>query len=172
MPDPAHTPTSLLHMSIGGAIAVCGVCFTFLGAFVGWIKVFHGPSANHNSELDQQDGYIRRREWDQACQGWNRQYDQITETLERLESKHDENSRWVQRVVQDLERRVGVIEARHRDLTGDPIGPGPKEAGASQKENGNVMGYRRVEDPPDAEPERRTGKHPDTGRRRRATNDG
>lgn len=170
MPDP-QAPDSLLHMSIGGAIAVCGVCFTFLGAFIGWIRIFHGPGSRPNPGSEQ-EAYIRRGEWDQACQASNRQYDQIAETLERLENKYDENSRWVQRVIQDLEKRVGIIEARHRDLTGDSIGP---DIARTPKGDGEVMGFRgegdprRVEEPLESEPERRTGKHQDTGRRRRNT---
>lgn len=173
MPDPSYTPNSLLHMSIGGAIAVCGVCFTFLGAFIGWIRIFHGPGAKQNPGSDQSEGYIRRGEWDQACRASSHQYEQIAETLERLENKYDENSRWVQRVIQDLEKRVGIIEARHRDLTGDSIGP---DVARTPKGEGEIMGFRgggdprRVEEPLDSEPERRTDEHPDIGRRRRATN--
>ncbi len=165
MPDPATTSiaSGLLQISLGSAIAISSVCFTVLGAFISWIKIFHGTEDTDNPRSAKQDGYIRRGEWDQACRASNQQYEQIAEALERLESKYDSTSRWVLQMIQDLEKRVGIIEARHRDITGDVIGPGNKERSRGPT-SGESMGP--YEEPSDED--RRTGRS-DSGRRRRST---
>ena len=108
------------------AITICGVAFTSLGALIAVMRFirdsrYDAMGYNGNEESGESKGHVRRGEWKQSCKRADDQYGHIAETLDRIESKHDAHSRWIQSIVHDHEKRLGIIEARHKDLTGDDI---------------------------------------------------
>lgn len=150
-----------MELSMPTAIAICGVSFTALGALTAILRFIKDGSGDDESENGEVNGHVRRGEWRQSCRAAENQYEHISETLDRIESKHDAHSRWIQSVVHDHEKRLGIIEARHKDFTGDDLGTGSPPAPSSR--DGEAMGFRsyiRTD-------RRHYSKQRDTGERRR-----
>ena len=115
-----------MDITMPTAIAICGVLFTSLGALIAVMRFVRDSRRDTmedsgSEENGDANGHVRRGEWKQSCQKSEGQYNYIADALDRIESKHDVLSSWIRDVIQDHEKRLGIIEARHKDFTGDDI---------------------------------------------------
>ena len=135
-------------MDLGTGLAILGPSISLGGIVIAVIgKVFPlatGSGQNHQAS----NGYISRPEFEQYCQHTNSAFGDIKRMLGGIENKLDKQVADIQRRTEDHEKRLGIIEARHRDFTGD------------DQVGSETMGFKS---------ERRHGKSQDTGQRRRKT---
>jgi len=127
---------------LGPSLSVGGIAIAIVGKLL--------PLGTDRPRSGDTSKHVGRPEFEQYCENTNIAFTDIKRMLGGIEGKIDKNLAEVFRRTEDHEKRIGIIEARHYDYTGDDIGPQSRRP---------VHDFR----------ERRVGEEKNTHERRRET---
>lgn len=142
-----------METSIGSgmvALAIAGVLISIVARVAP-----HKKNGNGNGAKNGEETAISRPEFEQHCRNEDTSFHNLRSDIASLNDKLDGYLANLADQVQNHEKRIGIIEARHHDYTGDPHMGGPGGSGLHPR-------AKLLRD-------RRGASKQDTGERRRST---
>ena len=118
--------------AVGTSASLAAVLITLIIKVIPGTKDQNGASSGSGEKSSGQsqssNDPVQRPEFERYCESTNTAFGDIKNMLTDISSKFDRNLTELARKAEDHERRIGVIEARHLDYTGDDLrgGGGPR----------------------------------------------
>jgi len=146
-----------MDVSVGTGMVALAISATVVAIVSRVIPQRPYSPESSNGKNGQDPVFVGRKEFDRHCQDSAQTFREIQSKLDQnfreLHYKLDQGFNQLQGRMEDHEKRLGVIEARHKDYTGDDL-----QGGQSSESHSRNSG-----------PERRFGKKGDLGLRRRSS---